>query len=109
MGRLAVSVVLAKNRALRDIDTAQRWFEPMLRQVLNHDAPASRSEVEKKLEDLSESDGTVIGNVSPPLLRASASCLAPLIPPLSPLPPLRPRFCKIRNLQTLRPVFAQSV
>ncbi|GMI47876.1 hypothetical protein TrCOL_g4158 [Triparma columacea] len=67
MGRLAVTVMMEKNRALRDLHGRYRAFAPMLVNILrNRLAPPCK--VDKPLADITEADGRKIGKTMSSLI-----------------------------------------
>jgi hypothetical protein len=62
MGRLALSVMMEKNSALREAHFKYAWFSQLLVKVLNN-APAKPSSVSKNVGELGEVDGKRIGKV----------------------------------------------
>jgi hypothetical protein len=62
MGRLALTVMMEKNRALREIHVREQWFSPMIIKVLNN-IPLPPLTVDAELEKLTEKQGRQIGQV----------------------------------------------
>ena len=60
MGRLALSVMMEKNAAMRELHKENPWFSSMLIKVLDN-KPAPPSTVDMRLEELTEADGRKIG------------------------------------------------
>ncbi|GMH61058.1 hypothetical protein TrST_g370 [Triparma strigata] len=60
MGRLALSVMMEKNDALREVHARNPWFSPMCVSVLKSKTSPPRT-VNKKLQDLSAADGVKVG------------------------------------------------
>jgi hypothetical protein len=63
MGRLALSVMMEKNVALKEIGKKWKWFAPMLTRMLEN-KPLPPASVSKRLTELDEKDGIKIGKVS---------------------------------------------
>ena len=72
MGRLALSVMMEKNAAMRELHKENTWFSSMLIKVLDN-KPAPPSTVDKRLEELSEADGMKIGKSLAAMLIANAT------------------------------------
>ncbi|GMI24944.1 hypothetical protein TeGR_g15167 [Tetraparma gracilis] len=60
LGRLALSVMLEKNRALRELHSEYAWFAPMMVKVLDN-RPGRPKTVDKPLGSLTEADGRKLG------------------------------------------------
>ncbi|GMI32518.1 hypothetical protein TeGR_g2179 [Tetraparma gracilis] len=72
MGRLALSVMMEKNSALRKVHAKNSWFSAMLIKVLNN-KPAPPSTVDKTLEELTAADGGKIGKSLSAMLLGNAT------------------------------------
>ncbi|GMI50365.1 hypothetical protein TeGR_g2327, partial [Tetraparma gracilis] len=75
MGRLALSVMMEKNAAMRELHKENPWFSSMLVKVLGN-KPAPLSTVDKRLEELTEADGRKIGKSLAAMLLANTTAAA---------------------------------
>ena len=75
MGQLAVTVMMEKNRALRDLQNRYKAFAPMLINILrNRLAPPCK--VNKPLADITEADGRKIGKTMSSLIISNLTAAA---------------------------------
>jgi hypothetical protein len=75
LGKLALTVMMEKNAALRGLHRDFAWFSPVLIKVLEN-KPAPASTVGKRLEELTAADGGKIGKSMSAMLIANATAAA---------------------------------